>query len=79
MNARGWPVDPVHRASHLTAEGFWWSNMQNLIRLSARDQEIMALGRQQGIGEGFTIPVQFPAKPAEPARSWEKVIALTTR
>jgi len=55
-------IDPVHRASHLTAEGFWWSNMQNLIRLSARDQEIMALGRQQGIGEGFTIPVHIPGE-----------------
>ncbi|WP_169805641.1 helix-turn-helix transcriptional regulator [Novosphingobium rosa] len=49
-------VDPVHRASHMTPAGFWWSRMAELIRLTDRDDAIMRLGRIQGIGEGFTVP-----------------------
>ncbi|WP_206240150.1 helix-turn-helix transcriptional regulator [Novosphingobium terrae] len=52
-------VDPVHRASHMTPAGFWWSNMAELIRLNDRDDTIMRLGRIQGIGEGFTIPTNL--------------------
>lgn len=55
-------VDPVHRASHMTSEGFWWSDMSGLIRLNERDEEIMKLGRIQGIGQGFTIPNNLPGE-----------------
>ncbi|KAG5727286.1 hypothetical protein E4T56_gene5882, partial [Termitomyces sp. T112] len=55
-------VDPVHRASHMTSEGFWWSDMPGLIRLNERDEEIMKLGRIQGIGKGFTIPNNLPGE-----------------
>jgi LuxR family quorum-sensing system transcriptional regulator CciR len=61
-------VDPVHRASHMTSEGFWWSDMSGLIRLNERDEEIMKLGRIQGIGQGFTIPNNLP-RSAVPALS----------
>lgn len=55
-------VDPVHRASHMTNEGFWWTDMSGLIRLNERDEEIMKLGRIQGIGQGFTIPNNLPGE-----------------
>lgn len=55
-------VDPVHRASHVTALGFTWSQIPSLIPLTADDQRILAAGCQQGIGEGFTVPVHIPGE-----------------
>lgn len=55
-------VDPVHRASHVTALGFAWSQIPSIIPLTADDRRILAAGRQQGIGEGFTVPVHIPGE-----------------
>jgi LuxR family quorum-sensing system transcriptional regulator CciR len=54
--------DPVHRASHVTSLGFRWSQMPRMIPLTARDQRILALGREQGIGDGFTVPANVPGE-----------------
>jgi LuxR family quorum-sensing system transcriptional regulator CciR len=54
--------DPVHRASHVTCYGFRWSNMANMIPLTARDRLILAQGEEQGIGDGFTIPANVPGE-----------------
>jgi LuxR family quorum-sensing system transcriptional regulator CciR len=54
--------DPVHRASHVTSVGFRWSQMSQMIPLTARDQRILELGRTQGIGDGFTIPAHVPGE-----------------
>lgn len=49
-------IDPVHRASHMTQEGFWWPAMPRLIQITERDDRFMRLGRIHGIGTGFTVP-----------------------
>lgn len=54
--------DPVHRASHVTSIGFRWSQMPRMIPLTARDRRILALGREQGIGDGFTVPAHVPGE-----------------
>lgn len=54
--------DPVHRASHVTGFGFQWSNIPRLIPLSRTDQIILDEGRQQGIGDGYTVPVNVPGE-----------------
>lgn len=54
--------DPVHRASHVTGIGFRWSQMSRMIPLTARDRRILALGREQGIGDGFTVPANVPGE-----------------
>lgn len=54
--------DPVHRASHVTSLGFCWSRMPEMIPLTAEDRRILALGREQGIGEGFTLPAHVPGE-----------------
>jgi LuxR family quorum-sensing system transcriptional regulator CciR len=54
--------DPVHRASHVTSVGFRWSQMPRMIPLTAHDRRILALGREQGIGEGFTVPANVPGE-----------------
>ena len=54
--------DPVHRASHVTSVGFCWSQMPRMIPLTAGDRRILALGSEQGIGDGFTVPANVPGE-----------------
>lgn len=54
--------DPVHRASHVTSIGFSWSQIAAMIPLTPADLRILALGRAQGIGDGFTVPAHVPGE-----------------
>jgi len=54
--------DPVHRASHKTSIGFRWSRMPAMIPLTASDLKVLELGREQGIGDGFTVPANVPGE-----------------
>lgn len=54
--------DPVHRASHVTSVGFRWSRMPEMIPLTPEDRHVLALGREQGIGDGFTVPANVPGE-----------------
>lgn len=56
------PSDPVHRASQVTSVGFRWSQMPAMIPLTQADLRLLALGRAQGIGDGFTIPAHVPGE-----------------
>ena len=56
------PADPVHRASHLTSVGFAWSRLGEMIALTPRDEQILGLARDEGIGDGFTIPANVPGE-----------------
>jgi LuxR family quorum-sensing system transcriptional regulator CciR len=56
------PSDPVHRASHLTNAGFAWSKLPEMMALTARDTMILAAARDEGIGEGFTVPAHVPGE-----------------
>lgn len=54
--------DPVHRASHVTGVGFTWSEMPTMIPLTAEDRRVLALAREAGIGDGFTVPAHVPGE-----------------
>lgn len=54
--------DPVHRASHVTSSGFQWSRLPEMIPLTQGDERMLALGRAQGIGDGFTVPAHIPGE-----------------
>jgi DNA-binding CsgD family transcriptional regulator len=54
--------DPVHRASHVTNIGFVWSDMATMIPLTDADRRVLALGRAQGLGDGFTVPANVPGE-----------------
>lgn len=56
-------IDPVHRRSHLSTEGFAWSTMDRIDPLNQLEREVIALGREHGIGEGFTVPAHLPCEP----------------
>lgn len=55
-------TDPVHRASQVTAFGFQWSSMSNLIPLNRADLAILEEGRRQGFDDGYTVPVNVPGE-----------------
>lgn len=54
--------DPVHRASHVTSVGFAWQELPNLIPMTPDDRMILTLAREQGLGEGFTVPAHVPGE-----------------
>ncbi|AYJ84853.1 LuxR family transcriptional regulator (plasmid) [Sphingomonas paeninsulae] len=56
-------VDPVHRASHMTNEGFVWSNIAGLMPLTANDNRMFELGAAKGLGNGYTVPNNIPGEP----------------
>jgi len=62
-DARGFGVsDPVHRASQMTSLGFGWAAIPALIPLTPLDRRMLELGREQGIGDGFTVPANVPGE-----------------
>jgi LuxR family transcriptional regulator, quorum-sensing system regulator CciR len=55
-------TDPVHRASNVTSVGFTWSKLSEMITLTADDRRVLDLAREQGIGDGFTVPAHVPGE-----------------
>jgi LuxR family transcriptional regulator, quorum-sensing system regulator CciR len=56
------PSDPIHRASHVTASGFRWRDVPDMIALTRRDTLILEEARACGIGEGYTKPAHIPGE-----------------
>lgn len=54
--------DPVHRASHVTSIGFPWARIDGMIPLTSADRRLLDLGRDKGIGDGFTVPANVPGE-----------------
>jgi LuxR family quorum-sensing system transcriptional regulator CciR len=54
--------DPVHRAAHVTSVGFCWSNMPEMIPLTPEDRKMLEMGREEGIGDGYTVPANVPGE-----------------
>lgn len=55
-------TDPVHRASNRTSIGFAWSDLSRLVQLTGRDRQVLELARDQGLGNGFTVPAHIPGE-----------------
>lgn len=55
-------TDPVHRASHVTSLGFCWSQIPEMIPLTVEDRRVLAMGSEEGIGDGFTVPAHVPGE-----------------
>jgi LuxR family transcriptional regulator, quorum-sensing system regulator CciR len=54
--------DPILHACVRTHLGFVWSDVSDMIRLSQRQRSILESARQEGIGEGFTVPINIPGE-----------------
>ena len=52
--------DPVRRACDKTFIGFAWDGLGKLIPLTRGDRQMLAVGRECGIGNGYTVPRHLP-------------------
>lgn len=52
--------DPVRRACDKAFGGFTWEDIGQLIPMTRGDRQMLAVGRECGIGDGFTIPRHLP-------------------
>lgn len=55
-------IDPVRRASERSMIGFVWQDLEDLIPLSRSDRQILAVGRENGVGDGYTVPRHIPGE-----------------
>jgi LuxR family quorum-sensing system transcriptional regulator CciR len=63
FDARGLGAnDPVHRASHATAAGFHWREVERLVTLTELDRTVLDRAAAHGIGDGVTIPAHVPGE-----------------
>ena len=52
--------DPVRRACDKTFTGFSWQTIADIIPLTRADRQMLHVGRDCGIGDGFTVPRHLP-------------------
>jgi LuxR family transcriptional regulator, quorum-sensing system regulator CciR len=52
--------DPVRRACDRSFVGFAWKQIERIIPLTRGDRQMLAVGRECGIGDGYTIPRHLP-------------------
>lgn len=55
-------VDPVIRACQKTAAPFLWSELDQLLKLSPAQRDILTGARRKGLGPGFTVPIHIPGE-----------------
>ena len=52
--------DPVRRACERSVTGFAWNGLGQLIPMTNGDHRMLGLGRECGIGDGYTVPRHLP-------------------
>lgn len=57
----GW-ADPVRRAGEHSMVGFEWRHLAELIPLTRADRQMLDIGRDNGIVDGFTVPRHLPGE-----------------
>lgn len=54
--------DPVRRACERSLVGFAWENIEGMIPMTRGDRQMLAVGRECGIADGFTVPRHLPGE-----------------
>jgi DNA-binding CsgD family transcriptional regulator len=52
--------DPVRRACDKSFIGFAWGSLKKLIPLTRGDRQMLNIGRECGLGDGYTVPRHLP-------------------
>lgn len=52
--------DPIHVASQSTNVGFLWSDVSNIIKMTAHQRRVLEQAQREGLGDGFTVPAHLP-------------------
>lgn len=55
-------ADPVRRAGEHSMTGFEWRHLGDLIPLTPADRQMLDIGRDNGIADGFTVPRHLPGE-----------------
>jgi DNA-binding CsgD family transcriptional regulator len=53
-------ADPVRRACDKALGGFAWPSMDQMIPMTRRDRQMLGVGQECGIGNGYTVPRHLP-------------------
>ncbi|WP_313801136.1 LuxR family transcriptional regulator [Sphingobium sp.] len=54
--------DPIVVASNRTNAAFAWSEVADIIRITNRQRDVMKAAAQEGLGDGFTVPIHMPGQ-----------------
>lgn len=54
--------DPVRRACDRSFAGFTWCQMARMVPMTRDDRRMLAIGRESGIGDGYTVPRHLPGR-----------------
>ncbi len=55
-------ADPVRRAGERSLTGFEWRHLPDIVPMSAGDYQMLTVGRENGVGDGFTVPRHLPGE-----------------
>jgi DNA-binding CsgD family transcriptional regulator len=55
-------ADPVRRACDRALSGFAWRAIERLVPLTRQDRQMLAVGRESGIADGYTVPRHLPGE-----------------
>ena len=55
-------ADPVRRACDKAMVGFEWAALERMIPMTRRDRQMLAVGRECGVADGYTIPRHLPGE-----------------
>lgn len=53
-------ADPVRRAGERSMTGFAWRDLDRYVPLTRGDRQMLSVGREHGIGDGYTVPRHLP-------------------
>lgn len=54
--------DPVQRACDKSLIGFEWDRIGNIVPLTRGDRQMLAVGKECGIADGYTVPRHLPGE-----------------
>ncbi len=55
-------ADPVRRAGERSMTGFRWDEIESYIPLTRGDRQMLHVGREYGLADGYTVPRHLPGE-----------------
>src|SRR3546814_14418439 len=55
-------ADPVRRAGERSMTGFRWDEIESYIPLTRSDRQMLHVGREYGLADGYTVPRHLPGE-----------------
>ncbi len=55
-------ADPIRRACGRSMTGFEWRHLDRYVPITRGDRQMLAVGREHGIADGYTVPRHLPGE-----------------